>query len=264
MNLFNIFRRRKNENMIYLKSDAEIDDMKESCKLAAATLNFIEDHIKPGISTLELNDLCHKYILDHKAIPAPLNYKGFPKSICTSVNNVVCHGIPKSSEVLKKGDIINVDITTILDGYHGDTSRTFIVGETSEKTQLLVERTQKAMMLGIEAVKIGGRIGDIGAAIQNYAESFGYGVVKDFVGHGIGKNFHEKPQIPHYGKKGTLGRFKPGMVFTIEPMINEGDWRTEILDDDWTAITIDDSLSAQFEHTIAIRSNGEVEILTLV
>ena len=237
--------------MIHLKSEQEIKDMKASCQLAASVLDFIEPHVKAGVSTLELDKLCHDYIIKHDAIPAPLNYKGFPKSICTSVNDVVCHGIPNENDVLKNGDIINIDITTIFKGYHGDTSRTFFVGEVSESAKKLVERTKEAMERGINAVKIGGRIGDIGAAIQSYAESFGYGVVKDFVGHGIGKNFHEQPQIPHYGKAGSGARFKPGMVFTIEPMINEGDWRTDILDDDWTAITIDKSLSAQFEHTIA-------------
>ncbi len=250
--------------MIILKSDEEIDAMKASCTLAARTLKYIEPHVKPGISTLELNNLCHEFILEHGAIPAPLNYKGFPKSICTSVNEVICHGIPNAKQKLKEGDIINIDVTTIVDGYHGDTSKTFFVGEKiSSKARSLVETARRCLDQGISSVSSGGRVGDIGEAIQKYAEANGFSVVKEFVGHGIGKIFHEDPQIPHYGKSGQGIRLVPGMVFTIEPMINEGHWRAKVLKDGWTAITIDGGLSAQFEHTIAIRSDGTIEILTV-
>ena len=187
----------------------------------------------------------------------------FLKSICTSINDVVCHGIPSAKAKLKAGDIINIDVTPILKGYHGDTSRTFFVGKPSPKAEKLVKVTKECMDLGIAAVKLGGRVGDIGAAIQAHAEKHKYSVVREFVGHGIGKVFHEDPQIPHYGKAGTGKRFEPGMVFTIEPMINEGHWKSKIKKDNWTAVTLDGGLSAQFEHTIAIRSNGEVEILTV-
>lgn len=249
--------------MIVLKSDAEIDAMKPSCRLAAQTLRMIAPYVKPGITTLELNDICHEYILKAGAIPAPLNYRGFPKSVCTSINDIVCHGIPTSKTKLKEGDIINIDVTTILDGYHGDTSLTFFVGNVSERAQRLVRVTKECLDRGIAAVRSGGRIGDIGAVIQAHAEANKYSVVREFVGHGIGKTFHEDPQILHYGNRGTGVRLEPGMVFTIEPMINEGHWKTKIRKDGWTAVTVDGLLSAQFEHTIAIRSDGTVEILTV-
>ena len=255
--------RKKAKTLVHLKSDQEIEDMRRSCQLAAEVLNMIELKIKPGITTLQLNDICHDFIIERNAIPAPLNYRGFPKSICTSINDVICHGIPNSKHILKEGDIINVDITTIVDGYHGDTSRTFAVGEISPEAKQLVDTTFEAMHRGIKAVQVGGRLGDIGAAIQSFVEPKGFSVVRDFVGHGIGKEFHEDPQVQHYGKAGKGMRFEPGMVFTIEPMINQGDWRCDVLDDDWTAVTVDGKLSAQFEHTIAIKSSGEVEILTL-
>ena len=249
--------------MIYLKSDNEIETMKKSCRLAAEVLQMIEPYIKPGITTLELNDICHSYTVERGAISAPLNYKGFPKSICTSINDVVCHGIPSAKTKLRDGDIINVDITTILDGYHGDTSKTFLVGKSvSSKAKALVQTTKECLDIGIATVGIGKRTGDIGEAIQKHAEAKGYSVVREFVGHGIGRQFHEEPQIKHYGKAGTGIRLEPGMVFTIEPMINEGHWKTKVRKDNWTAVTIDGKLSAQFEHTIAIRSNGHVEILT--
>ena len=250
--------------MIILKSDSEIDQMRASGILAAQTLNMVSEHIRPGISTLELNEICHDFIIQNKAIPAPLNYKGFPKSICTSINHVVCHGIPSSKDKLKEGDIINVDVTTILGGFFGDTSRTFAVGMISPKAKRLVDCAQRCLDLGISIVAPGKRLGDIGHAIQSYAESLGYGVVKDFVGHGIGRNFHEDPQVSHVGEVGKGQRLQEGMVFTIEPMINEGDWRTKVLRDGWTAITLDGKLSAQFEHTIAIRSDGTVQVLTLI
>ncbi len=249
--------------MIYLKSDAEIDQMRPAGELAGELLDMLEAHVKPGVTTLELNDICQAYTTKKGAISAPLNYRGFPKSICTSVNDVVCHGIPSSKTRLKEGDIINIDVTPILNGYHGDSSRTFLVGHVSEKTRKLVEVTEECLRRGIEAVKEGARVGDIGHAIQTYAEGKGYSVVRDFVGHGIGKVFHEDPQIYHYGEKGKGQRLEPGMVFTIEPMINEGTWRTKVLKDGWTALTLDGSLSAQFEHTLAIRSDWTVEILTL-
>ncbi len=250
--------------MIILKNDKEIDAMKPSCRLAAQVLNMIEPFIKPGVTTQELNEICHEFTIKHGGISAPLNYKGFPKSICTSINDVVCHGIPSTKVKLKNGDIINVDITTIVDGYYGDTSRTFLVGQVSDEAQKLVRVTKECLDRGIQAVRSGGRIGDIGAAIQAHAEEHKYSVVRDFVGHGIGRSFHEEPQVSHFGTAGTGVRLTPGMVFTIEPMINIGHWKTKVKADGWTAVTIDGSLSAQFEHTIAIRSDGLVEILTVV
>lgn len=248
--------------MIKLKTDREIDDMRPAGQLAAKMLDMIESFVVPGVTTLELNDICQKFTEEHGAISAPLNYKGFPKSICTSVNSVVCHGIPSSKLKLKEGDIINIDVTPIVNGYHGDTSKTFFVGTPKDSVRKLVEATKTCLDLGIAAVKPGARVGDIGYAIQTYAEDAGYGVVREFVGHGIGKKFHEEPQITHYGKKGTGLRLEPGMVFTIEPMINDGNWRTKLKKDGWTAVTIDGSLSAQFEHTLGIRSDGTVEVLT--
>lgn len=248
--------------MIRLKSDDEIAAMRPAGRLAAELLAMIEEHIKPGVTTLKLNDLCEAMTKERGAVSAPLGYKGFPKSICTSINDVVCHGIPSAKAKLKDGDIINVDVTPILAGYHGDTSKTFFVGAPSEKARKLVEVTKASLEVGIAAVKPGARVGDIGHAIQTYAEGEGYSVVREFVGHGIGKVFHEAPQIPHYGKPGTGVRLEPGMVFTIEPMINEGDWRSKLKKDGWTAVTTDGKLSAQFEHTLAIKADGSVEILT--
>ena len=249
--------------MIYLKSDAEIDLMRPAGALSAELLDRIEPYVKAGVTTLELNDICHNYTVKKGGISAPLHYRGFPKSLCTSINDVVCHGIPSAKVKLKEGDIINIDVTPILNGYHGDSSRTFLVGSVSEKARKLVEVTRECLNRGIAAVKEGARVGDIGYAIQSYAEAKGYSVVRDFVGHGIGKVFHEDPQIFHYGEQGKGQRLEPGMVFTIEPMINEGNWRTKVLKDGWTALTIDGSLSAQFEHMIAIRSDWSIEILTL-
>ncbi len=250
--------------MIVLKSDSEIDKMRAAGRLAAETLAMIEKHIQPGVSTLELNDICHDFTISRGAVCAPLNYRGFPKSICTSVNDVVCHGIPNPKQILKDGDIINIDVTPILDGYHGDASKTFFVGSNpSTMARRLVQVTEECLEIGINQVRVGARIGDIGHAIQAHAEKNGFSVVRDFVGHGIGRVFHEDPQIPHYGEPGKGVRIEPGMTFTIEPMINVGDYRCKILKDRWTAVTVDRSLSAQFEHTIAIRSNGTVEIMTL-
>ncbi len=249
--------------MIYLKTDAEIDQMRAAGALAGELLDMIAEYVKPGVTTLELNDIIHNYTVKKGAISAPLNYRGYPKSCCTSINDVVCHGIPSAKAKLKEGDIINIDVTPIVDGYHGDTSRTFFVGQVSDKARRLVEVTKECLDRGIAQVKEGARVGDIGHAIQSYAEGLGYSVVRDFVGHGIGKVFHEDPQIYHFGEKGRGQRLEPGMVFTIEPMINEGTFRTKVLKDGWTALTLDGGLSAQFEHTIAIRSDWSVEILTL-
>lgn len=248
--------------MIILKSDEEIDLMRESGALAASVLDMIADYIKEGVSTAELDRICHEYILDHGAIPAPLNYRGFPKSICTSVNDVVCHGIPSPKQILKPGDILNIDVTTILHGYHGDTSRMYTVEKTTSEAEQLIRVTKECLENAIAIVRAGVRLGDIGYAIQSHAHQYHYSVVREFVGHGIGKNFHEDPQILHYGEKNKGQRLEEGMVFTIEPMINQGHWKTKLKRDGWTAVTVDGKLSAQFEHTIAIRNNGEVEILT--
>jgi methionyl aminopeptidase len=248
--------------MISIKSAREIELMRKTCQLAARTLNYIEAYIKPGISTEEINQLCHEYIIKHGAIPAPLNYHGFPKSVCTSLNEVICHGIPSSKDILKDGDILNVDVTTILDGFHGDTNRTFFVGEVKPEIKKLVEVTYQCMMKGIEVVRPGARLGDIGHAIQTLAEANGYSVVREYCGHGIGREFHEDPQVLHYGKAGSGVMLKQGMTFTVEPMINLGKRHCVLLDDGWTVITQDKKWSAQFEHTILVTDTG-FEILTV-
>jgi methionyl aminopeptidase len=249
--------------MIHLKSDAEIDAMRAAGELSARILDLIEDYVKPGVSTLEINDVVHDYTVSHGGIPAPLNYKGFPKSVCTSVNNVVCHGIPSAKEKLRDGDIVNIDVTSIVDGYFGDTSRMYYVGtNVAPKARKLTECARECLFKGIGVVRDGARVGDIGAAIQRHAEAAGFSVVREFVGHGIGKIFHEDLQIPHYGEAGKGPRLQKGMVFTIEPMINEGHWKTKVLRDGWTAVTLDGGLSAQWEHTLAIKSDGRVVILT--
>jgi methionyl aminopeptidase len=247
---------------IVLLSSREIEKMRQAGRLAAQLLDHLAPMVKPGVSTLELNDEAERWTQAHGAKSAPLGYHGFPKSICTSVNEVVCHGIPNAKQILKDGDIINIDVTPLLDGYHGDTSKTFFVGTPSPIAKKLVEVTEECLRRGIAEVKPGARIGDIGAAIQQYAESHGFSVVRDFVGHGISNIFHTAPQVPHYGTRGKGKRLRPGMVFTIEPMINEGTWEVEVLADKWTAVTKDRKLSAQFEHTIAVTEDG-VEILTL-
>ena len=247
---------------ISIKTEEEIQRMRVAGQLASKVLDMIETHVQPGISTDELNAICHDYITGElDAIPAPLNYRGFPKSICTSVNNVVCHGIP-GDRVLKKGDIINIDITVIKDGYHGDTSRMFPVGEISIKAQRLCRICQESMMKGIAQVKPGNQLGDIGYAIQRHAERNGYSVVRDYCGHGIGQVFHEDPQVLHYGRPKTGLKLQPGMTFTIEPMINAGKKETRVQADQWTVVTNDGSLSAQWEHTVLVTPNG-FEILTL-
>jgi methionyl aminopeptidase len=247
--------------MISIKSQREIELMRQTCRLAAQTLNYIEQFIKPGVSTLEINDLCHEYIIKHGAIPAPLNYHGFPKSVCTSLNSVICHGIPSAKDILKDGDILNVDVTTIVNSFHGDTNRTFYVGNVSDEVKKLVTTTHECMMAGISEVKPGAKLGDIGAAIQEIAESRGYSVVREYCGHGIGREFHEDPQVLHYGKRGTGLILKEGMTFTVEPMINLGKRHCKVLADEWTVITQDGKWSAQFEHTVLVTPDG-FEILT--
>ncbi len=247
---------------ITILSSREIEKMRRAGSLAAELLDHLEPMVKPGVSTQELNDEAERWTKAHGAKSAPLGYNGFPKSICTSVNEVVCHGIPNQKQILQDGDIINIDVTPIVDGFHGDTSKTFFVGTPSPLAKKLVDVTLECMMRGIAVVKPGARIGDIGAAIQEYAEPHGFSVVRDFVGHGVGRIFHTAPQIPHYGKRGKGKKLRTGMVFTIEPMINEGTWEVEVMADKWTALTLDRKLSAQFEHTLAVTPDG-VEILTL-
>jgi methionyl aminopeptidase len=238
------------------------EGMRRAGMLAAETLDFITPHVRPGITTGELDRLCHGFIVDRDAIPAPLNYRGFPKSICTSINHVVCHGIPGDRRLME-GDILNIDVTVILDGWHGDTSRMFFVGERIPvKARRLVDVTYEAMMRGIAAVKAGGTTGDIGAAIQSYVEPQHMSVVRDFCGHGLGRLFHDEPNIVHVGRPGEGIELKPGMFFTIEPMINLGKPHVKILSDGWTAVTRDRSLSAQFEHSVGVTPTG-VEVFTL-
>ncbi|MDZ7962146.1 MAG: type I methionyl aminopeptidase [Aulosira sp. DedQUE10] len=251
----------KTETIVIL-SQRELEKMRKAGRLASQLLQHLEPMVKPGVSTLQLNDEAERWTQAHGAKSAPLGYKGFPKSICTSVNEVVCHGIPNAKQILRDGDIINIDVTPLVDGYHGDTSKTFLVGSPSPKAKKLVEVTEECLLRGIAEVKPGARIGDIGAAIQEYAESQGFSVVRDFVGHGVSNVFHTAPDIPHYGTRGKGKRLRQGMVFTIEPMINEGTWEVEVLGDKWTAVTRDRKLSAQFEHTLAVTEDG-VEILTL-
>ena len=234
---------------------------KKAGEIAAGALDEVAKIIKPGIQTDKIDKLCYEYIKDFGAYSAPLFYRGFPKSCCTSTNHIVCHGIP-SDKNLKEGDIVNVDVTALKDGWHGDTSRTFEIGEVSIKAKRLVKTTYEAMMSAIEIIKEDIYLGDIGAKIQNYVEAEGFSVVQDFCGHGIGKIFHKEPNVLHYGKKGTGEKIKAGMIFTIEPMINLGKYETKTLNDGWTAVTRDKSLSAQFEHTIGVTKDG-YEIFTL-
>ena len=228
--------------------------------IAAGALDEVDKIIEPGISTEKIDNLCYEFINDHKAYSAPLFYRGFPKSCCTSTNHVVCHGIP-SEKILKEGDIVNVDVTALKDGWHGDTSRTFKVGEVSVKAEKLIKTTYDSMMKAIKIVKDGIHLGDIGSVIQTHVEAEGLSVVQDFCGHGIGESFHKEPNVLHYGKKGTGEKIREGMIFTIEPMINFGNYETKTLNDGWTAVTKDKSLSAQFEHTIGVTKNG-YEIFT--
>jgi methionyl aminopeptidase len=236
--------------------------MRKAGQLAAAALDMLTPYVKPGVTTERLDDLAFEFAMDHKAIPAPLNYRGFTKSICTSVNHVVCHGIPDDRKVLVDGDVLNIDVTVILDGWHGDTSRMFTVGQVGVKARKLIEVTYEAMMRGIAEVKPGATLGDVGHAIQAHAESHRFSVVRDFCGHGLGRIFHEPPSVLHYGRRGEGLVLKEGMFFTIEPMINAGRYEVKVLADGWTAVTRDKSLSAQFEHSVGVTASG-VEIFTL-
>lgn len=246
---------------VTIKTPEEIEKMRIAGRLAADVLQMVESHVQEGIMTDELDQICHNYIVNEQnAIPAPLNYRGFPKSICTSINHVICHGIPGKKK-LKDGDIINIDITVIKDNYHGDTSKMFFVGTPSIRAKRLVEITYECMKLGIDMVKPGIRLGDIGYAIQRHAESSNYSVVREYCGHGIGREFHEDPQVLHYGQKETGLALETGMIFTIEPMINMGKRHVKLLPDNWTVVTKDRSLSAQWEHTVLVTTDG-YEVLT--
>lgn len=246
---------------VTIKNPEEIEKMRIAGRLASEVLLMIEPHVKAGITTEELDEICHNYIVNtQKAIPAPLNYRGFPKSICTSVNHVVCHGIPGNKK-LKNGDIINIDVTVIKDDFHGDTSKMFLIGNPSILAKRLVETTYECMRIGVEMVKPGVKLGDIGHAIQQHAEANNYSVVREYCGHGIGREFHEDPQILHYGDKGTGMVLEEGMTFTVEPMINAGKRHVKLLKDEWTVVTKDRSLSAQWEHTILVTKGG-FEVLT--
>ena len=247
---------------IPIKTPENIDRMRQAGQMAAAVLDMITPYVKPGVTTEYLDTLCHSYITEQlNAIPAPLNYRGFPKATCTSVNHVVCHGIPGPKK-LKKGDIINIDITVIKDGWHGDTSRMFLVGEPSIRAQRLVDIAHECLWRGIEQVKPGASLGDIGHAIQNHAQDHDYSIVREYCGHGIGERFHEDPQVLHYGTPGTGTVLAEGMIFTIEPMVNAGRPETRLLRDNWTVVTKDRSLSAQWEHTLLVTARG-YEVLTL-
>ena len=245
-----------------IKSQSDIKKMRVAGKLASEVIDMIGSHVKSGISTEELNEICHNYIIEvQQAVPAPLDYKGFPRSICTSVNHQVCHGIPSKDKILKNGDIINIDITVIKDGFHGDTSKMFLIGKPSVLADRLCRVAKECMYKAIEIVEPGLHIGDIGAVIQEHAHKNNFSVVREYCGHGIGKNFHESPQIPHYGVKNTGIKLEEGMTFTIEPMINAGKKGIKVLNDGWTVVTQDKSLSAQWEHTILVTNKG-YEILT--
>ncbi|MCU7835681.1 MAG: type I methionyl aminopeptidase [gamma proteobacterium symbiont of Taylorina sp.] len=247
---------------ITIKTSEEISKMRIAGQLAAQVLQMIEPHVKAGVTTDEIDQLCHNYIINEQdAIPAPLNYHGFPKSICTSVNNQICHGIPGTKK-LKNGDIINIDITVIKNGYHGDTSKMFVIGKPSILAKRLCDTSRECLLVGIKMIKPGIHLGDIGHAIAQYAQKQNFSVVREYCGHGIGVNFHEDPQVLHYGKPGTKDILQEGMTFTLEPMINAGKRHIRVLPDKWTVVTKDRSLSAQWEHTILVTSDG-YEILTL-
>lgn len=248
----------------YVKSAFDIAGMRKACRVNAELMKYIKPLVREGMSTNEINTLVHEYTVERGYIPAPLNYHGFPKSVCTSINEVVCHGIPSDHDILKEGDIINVDTTTIVDGYHGDQSETIYIGEVSEEARRVTETSRKALSLAIEAVKPGVALFDVCGVIEDYVEGQGCSVVREFTGHGIGKKFHEEPQVPHYRTPETRKIIlEPGMIFTIEPMVNIGHWKTKILEDNWTAVTEDGSLSAQFEHTLLVTEDG-VEVLTAI
>jgi len=255
-------RRRRRTAQVKLHEPREFDGMRRAGRLAAETLDFVTAHVAAGVTTGELDRLCHDFIVGHGAIPAPLGYRGFPKSICTSVNHVVCHGIPDERKVLADGDILNIDVTVILDGWHGDTSRMFTVGNVGVKARKLIDVTYDAMMRSIAVVKPGATLGDIGHAIQTFVEAHRFAVVEDFCGHGLGTVFHDAPSVLHYGRPGEDLELLEGMFFTIEPMVNAGRKETKILADGWTAVTRDKSLSAQFEHSVGVTASG-CEIFTL-
>lgn len=247
---------------VSIKTPEEIERMRVASRLAADLLHMIAPFVQPGVTTEELDQICHDYTVNvQQAIPAPLNYRGYPKSICTSVNHVVCHGIPGNKR-LKKGDIINIDVTVKKDGYHGDTSKMFFVGEPSVIAKRVTRVSYECMCIGIAMVRPGVRLGDIGHAIQHHAESNGCSIVREYCGHGIGREFHEEPQVLHYGKPGTGLMLEPGMIFTVEPMVNAGKRHVRLLPDEWTVVTKDHSLSAQWEHTVLVTDTGH-EVLTL-
>lgn len=252
---------RRRRRLIILSED-EIKKMRAAGQLAADLLCHLGEMVEPGITTQDLDDEAMAFAEKHDVKHAPLGYKGFPKAICTSVNEVVCHGIPEEGRTLEEGDIVSIDVTPILDGFHGDNCATFAVGEISETAQKLIQVTADCLMRGIREIRAGKRLGDIGAAIQEHAEANGFSVVRDFIGHGIGRTFHGAPEVPHFGTRDSGLRLRRGMAFTVEPMINVGEYPTKVLDDDWTAVTTDGSLSAQFEHTIVATQDG-VEVMTM-
>jgi methionyl aminopeptidase len=255
-----VFRNRKRQ--VQLKSKRELQSLQAAGKLASECLEWIINQVVPGMTTQDIDDLQVQFAQKHDVICAPLNYNGFPKSICTSVNEVICHGIPDKDHVLHEGDVVGIDVTLIVEGFHGDNASTIPVGEVSDETMALLSATLEAQKRSVEAVKPGARLGDIGHAIQSYVEPMGYSVVRDFVGHGIGRTFHEEPEVRHYGTAGRGLRLRPGMTFTIEPMINAGVPDSIVLDDGWTAITGDGKLSAQYEHTMAVTESG-VHVMTV-
>ncbi|MFO1516530.1 MAG: type I methionyl aminopeptidase [Lysobacterales bacterium] len=247
---------------VTIKTPSEIEKMRVAGRLAAEVLEMVAEYVRPGVTTEELDRICHEHIVRRQqAIPANLGYKGFPKTVCTSVNHVICHGIPSPSKVLKDGDIVNIDVTVIRDGFHGDTSRMYLVGKPDVRAQRLCTVAFESMMRGIEQVRPGATLGDIGHAIQKHVEANGFSVVREYCGHGIGRVYHEDPQVLHYGKPGTGLRLEKGMTFTVEPMVNAGKPHTRLLPDGWTVVTKDHSLSAQWEHTVAVTDDG-FEILT--
>ena len=245
-----------------IKTPEQIEGIRRSGVVNTGVLDYVAEHIKAGMSTLEIDQMVYDYTVKHGAIPAPLNYEGFPKSVCTSINEVVCHGIPCEDDILEEGDIINVDVSTILDGYYSDASRMFVIGKTDPEKQRLVDVAKECLLVGMEAAKPFGFVGDIGNAIQRHAHKNGFTVVRDLCGHGVGLEFHEEPDVEHFGRKGTGMLLVPGMVFTIEPMINMGGWEVFVdEEDDWTVVTEDELPSAQWEHTFVMTENG-LEILT--
>jgi methionyl aminopeptidase len=246
---------------IIIHQDEDFVGMRAAGRLAAECLDMITQHVRPGVTTGELDRICHEFIVGHNARPAPLNYRGYPKSICTSINHVVCHGIPGERKLLD-GDIVNIDVTVVLDGWHGDTSRMYVAGTPSTRARMLISVTYDAMMKGVEAVRPGATLGDVGYAIQTFVEANRFSVVRDFCGHGIGRTFHAPPNVLHFGRRGEGPVLRPGMFFTIEPMVNAGRPEVKVLDDGWTAVTRDRSLSAQFEHMVGVTETG-LEIFTL-